>query len=39
LPAKLGVKNWKVYQVSISKKELRKFLEEQKIIKALNTGF
>jgi hypothetical protein len=27
LPAKLGVKNWKVYQVSISKKELRKFLE------------
>jgi len=39
LPANLGVKNWKVYQVSISKNELRKFLEEQKIINALNTGF
>ena len=33
LPANLGVKNWKVYQVSISKNELRKYLEEQKIIK------
>jgi len=39
LPANLGVKNWKVYQVSVSKNELRKFLEEQKIINALNTGF
>jgi len=39
LPANLGLKNWKVYQVSISKNELRKFLEEQKIINALNTGF
>ena len=39
LPANLGVKNWKVYQVSISTNELRKFLEEQKIINALNTGF
>jgi hypothetical protein len=39
LPASLGVKNWKVYQVSISKNELRKFLEEQKIIKSLTNGF
>ena len=39
LPANLGVKNWKVYQVSISKNELRKYLEEQKIIKSLNNGF
>jgi len=39
LPENLGVKNWKVYQVSVSKNELRKFLEEQNIINALNTGF
>ncbi len=39
LPKNLGVNNWKVYQLSISKNELRKFLEEQKIIKLLNTGF
>lgn len=39
LPNSLGKKKWKVYQVSISREELRKYLEEQKIIKALNTGF
>jgi hypothetical protein len=39
LPASLGAKNWKVYQVSISKNELRKYLEEQKIIKSLTNGF
>ena len=39
LPAGIGPKNWKVYQVSVSKNELRKYLEEQKIIKSLNTGF
>jgi hypothetical protein len=39
LPANLGVKNWKVYQVSISKNELRKYLEEQKIIKSPTNGF
>jgi hypothetical protein len=39
LPANIGVKNWRVYQVSVSKKELRKYLEEQKIIKSLNNGF
>jgi len=39
LPNSLGDKKWKVYQVSVSRNELRKYLEEQKIIKALNTGF
>jgi hypothetical protein len=39
LPANLGIKNWKVYQVSISKNELRKYLEQQKIIKSLTNGF
>lgn len=39
LPKNLGEKNWKVYQVSVSKNELRKYLEEQKIINSLNTGF
>jgi hypothetical protein len=39
LPENLGLKNWKVYQVSVSKNELRKYLEEQKIIKSLNNGF
>ena len=39
LPANLGIKNWKVYQISVSKNELRKYLEEQKIIKSLNNGF
>jgi hypothetical protein len=39
LPSSLGLKNWKVYQVSISRDKLRKYLEEQKIIKALNTEF
>ena len=39
LPTNLGIKNWKVYQVSISKNELRKYLEQQKIIKSLNNGF
>lgn len=39
LPTNLGKKKWKVYQVSISKNELRKYLEEQKIIKSLTNGF
>ena len=39
LPSNLGMKNWKAYQVSISKNELRKYLEEQKIIKSLTNGF
>jgi hypothetical protein len=39
LPTNLGIKNWKVYQVAISKNELRKYLEEEKIIKSLNNGF
>jgi hypothetical protein len=39
LPKNLGEKNWKVYQVSVSKNELKKYLEEQKVINSLNTGF
>lgn len=39
LPVNIGDKSWKVYQVSVSKNELRKYLEEQKIIKSLNNGF
>lgn len=39
LPKMVGEENWKVYQVSISKDLLRKYLEEHKIIKSLNTGF
>jgi len=29
----------KIYQVSVARKELRKYLEENKIIKPLNSGF
>ncbi len=39
LPETIGQKNWKVYQVSVSKSLLRKDLEDQKIIKPLNSGF
>ena len=39
LPAELGTKKWKVFQVTISKNELRKYLEGQKIIKSLTNGF
>jgi len=39
MPESIGQKNWKVYQVSISKNELRKYLEEHKIIKSLSNGF
>lgn len=39
LPTSIESENWKVYQVSISKTELRKYLEEQKIIKSLTNGF
>lgn len=39
IPQNIGDKNWKAYQVSVSKKELRKYLEEQKVIKSLNNGF
>lgn len=39
LPALLGDKNWKVYQVSVVKSNLRKYLEDQKIITSLNNGF
>ena len=44
LPESIGKKDWKVYQVNVSKNELRKFLEDQSIIekpiiKSLKDGF
>ncbi|MCX8490602.1 MAG: hypothetical protein ORN54_06000 [Cyclobacteriaceae bacterium] len=39
LPQSIGKKNWKVYQVAVAKNLLRKDLEDQKIIKSLNSGF
>lgn len=39
VPSRIDNKSWKVYQVSISKNELRKYLEENNIIKSLNSGF
>lgn len=39
LQASLAINNVKVYQVSVSKNELRKYMEDQKIIKSLNNGF
>jgi hypothetical protein len=39
LPKNIGEKNWKVFQVSVSKEALKKYLEEKYIIKSLNTGF
>jgi hypothetical protein len=39
LPSLISNKNWKVYQVSVSKNELRRYLEDQKIIKSLSNGF
>ena len=39
LPISIGSQNWKVYQVAIAKNELRKYLEEEKIIHTLSNGF
>jgi hypothetical protein len=39
LPTHIGNKNWRAYQVSVSKNELRRYLEERKIIKSLSDGF
>ncbi|PQJ09125.1 hypothetical protein CJD36_020220 [Flavipsychrobacter stenotrophus] len=39
VPSHVENKSWKVYQVSVSKGELRKYLEENNIIKPLNQGF
>jgi hypothetical protein len=39
LPVNISDKKWKVYQVSVSKDAIRKYLEENLIIKSLNTGF
>jgi len=39
LPENLGSKNLKVFQVSVAKDLLRKYLEENNIVKPLNAGF
>lgn len=39
LPEKIGEKDWKVYQVSVNRNLLKKYLEENEIIKPINTGF
>lgn len=39
IPATIGDKTWKVYRVAVAKNLLHKYLEEQKIIKSLNSGF
>lgn len=39
VPTTITDKNWKVYQISVAKNKLRKFLEDKKIINALNNGF
>lgn len=39
LPINLGKKNWKVYQVSVSKDALKNYLEEKSILKSINSGF
>lgn len=39
IPDSLGPKKWKVYQVTVLKKELRNYLEENKILNNLNNGF
>ena len=38
-PSVLADSKWKVYIVSVSKNELRKYLESQNIIKAISNGF
>jgi hypothetical protein len=39
IPESLGKKEWKVFQVSVAKNQLRKYLEGKNIIKPLNNGF
>ena len=39
IPVNIGTKNWKVFKVSVTKDQLRKYLEEKRIIKPLNEGF
>jgi hypothetical protein len=39
IPSSVGDDNVKVYQISVSKGDLRKYLEEKKIIKSLTNGF
>ena len=39
IPESIGDKSIKVYRVSVAKNLLRKYLEDKKIIKSLNSGF
>lgn len=38
-PITMKHNKWRAYEVSVSKNELRKYLEEQKIVESLNNGF
>ena len=39
IPVNLGEKDWKVFQISVAKNLLRKYFQDKKIVKPLNTGF
>ncbi len=39
IPDKVGEKNWNLYQITVNKTMLKKYLGEQEIIKPINTGF
>jgi hypothetical protein len=39
LPNKIGDKKWNVFQITVSKTSLKKYLEEIKIIRKLDSGF
>ncbi len=39
VPESGSKRNWKIYKVNVSRNELRKYLEEMKIIPPLNNGF
>lgn len=39
IPDRVGEKNWNLYLITVDRTMLKKYLEEQEIIKPLNTGF
>lgn len=39
LPEKIGEKDWKVYQVTVNRNLLKKYLEEKEVIKPIKSGF
>lgn len=39
MPNAIGEKSWKVYQITVSRDELQKYLQEKQIINSLNTAF